>query len=667
MKLFEQNLLLVEAAEATRAIPVPSIISIKLAYKTKALPAPIHKEIEVINQPKQFVSIFNILDDQYQVYGITITLFVQLPHWRQLNAFKFFQMLLTTVCFSLFSPQHKKKKKKRKNIKHFHRKDIWQFYTPLKGGIAEHCPRGYKLLFHTRCHFGPYHPSTQAVCKLCYLKPSAPSAGAPALGGDSVVQTDDLLFPFGQISVHSCQHQSPNWHRYSRSYQLFGDQSCPLLATDNPPGNSDSRLSLLFIIPEMVLSIRCHLGLSSSIFDDSHLNAQQRLPPRAEATPDALTRGNLCPACLTHWMLHAKERGPAASRKAFSSGILCKMQRSSSSERLQAYRPCCPPAKPAAAQDFSNNRNPLLAMEANQSLLHKPQAGFTLVCCSLGSHVLANHWMYYGTCAGLHKQKKNRHCYIDGAVHGDGGPIAAQEVHADSSDGAIPVEAVTLFEFTYIVNTLDQFTERKKIMLKLKLSSQAALQIANYVCLNKIHSEDDDILYSELALALITVKSIVLYNLPLHHLVSPESKYITAVCRDTSVQGLYAAVIAPDTTLSPPPQGCQPAGKELRAPCVPVSEADSHPALLPQQQRNHHVGVLKTVLPKPRDPAVAYSVRRGHKAELPVFSSLAVIVALMKGWDYDWAKDDLLLQNASDLRSSIALQASKSGTDGIAH
>jgi len=54
-----------------------------LAYKTKALPAPIHKEIEVINQPKQFVSILNILDDQYQVHGITITLFVQLSHWRQ--------------------------------------------------------------------------------------------------------------------------------------------------------------------------------------------------------------------------------------------------------------------------------------------------------------------------------------------------------------------------------------------------------------------------------------------------------------------------------------------------------------------------------------------------------------------------------------------------------
>ncbi|RLW11531.1 hypothetical protein DV515_00001486 [Chloebia gouldiae] len=97
-------------------------------------------------------------------------------------------------------------------------------YWCLLGGIGEHCPQGYKLLFHTRCHFGPYHPSTQAVCKLCYLKPSALSAGAPARGGDSVAQTDDLLFPFGQISVHSCQHQSPNWHRYSRSYQLFGDQ-----------------------------------------------------------------------------------------------------------------------------------------------------------------------------------------------------------------------------------------------------------------------------------------------------------------------------------------------------------------------------------------------------------------------------------------------------------
>lgn len=27
-----------------------------------------------------------------------------------------------------------------------------------------------------------------------------------------------------------------------------------------------------------------------------------------------------------------------------------------------------------------------------------------------------------------------RHCYIDGAVHGDGGPIAAEEVDADGSD-----------------------------------------------------------------------------------------------------------------------------------------------------------------------------------------------------------------------------------------
>lgn len=27
-----------------------------------------------------------------------------------------------------------------------------------------------------------------------------------------------------------------------------------------------------------------------------------------------------------------------------------------------------------------------------------------------------------------------RHCYIDGAVHGDGGPVAAEEVHADGSD-----------------------------------------------------------------------------------------------------------------------------------------------------------------------------------------------------------------------------------------
>lgn len=43
-----------------------------------------------------------------------------------------------------------------------------------------------------------------------------------------------------------------------------------------------------------------------------------------------------------------------------------------------------------------------------------------------------------------------------------------------------------------------------------------------------------------------------------------------------------------------------------RTPHVPVSAANSHPALLPQQHRNHHVGVLKTdflSLLKPRDPA----------------------------------------------------------------
>lgn len=42
-----------------------------------------------------------------------------------------------------------------------------------------------------------------------------------------------------------------------------------------------------------------------------------------------------------------------------------------------------------------------------------------------------------------------------------------------------------------------------------------------------------------------------------------------------------------------------------RTPHVPVSEANSHPALLPQQHRNYHVGVLKTnflALLKPRDP-----------------------------------------------------------------
>lgn len=66
-----------------------------------------------------------------------------------------------------------------------------------------------------------------------------------------------------------------------------------------------------------------------------------------------------------------------------------------------------------------------------------------------------------------------------------------------------------------------------------------------------------------------------------------QRKYITAVCQDTSVQGLCTAVMEPGhriraaplqrqhmghfclfpptyTTLSPPPQGCQPAGKELR-------------------------------------------------------------------------------------------------------
>lgn len=66
-----------------------------------------------------------------------------------------------------------------------------------------------------------------------------------------------------------------------------------------------------------------------------------------------------------------------------------------------------------------------------------------------------------------------------------------------------------------------------------------------------------------------------------------QSKYISAVCRKTLVQGRHTAVMEPgdrtraaplqqqhmghfcllpptDTTLSPPPQGCQPAGKELR-------------------------------------------------------------------------------------------------------
>jgi len=103
-----------------------------MAYKTKALPAPIHKEIEVINQPKQFVSIFNILDDQYQVYEITITLFVQPSHPRQplnqRNDFNSFSNIYTVMRFSsftccspqfivLFSLHNKKKKKKRKRKK----------------------------------------------------------------------------------------------------------------------------------------------------------------------------------------------------------------------------------------------------------------------------------------------------------------------------------------------------------------------------------------------------------------------------------------------------------------------------------------------------------------------------------------------------------------------
>lgn len=49
-----------------------------------------------------------------------------------------------------------------------------------------------------------------------------------------------------------------------------------------------------------------------------------------------------------------------------------------------------------------------------------------------------------------------------------------------------------------------------------------------------------------------------------------------------------------------------------RTPCVPVSEANSHPALLPQQHRNHHVGVLKTdflALLKPREPAAGREPR----------------------------------------------------------
>lgn len=38
-------------------------------------------------------------------------------------------------------------------------------------------------------------------------------------------------------------------------------------------------------------------------------------------------------------------------------------------------------------------------------------------------------------------------------------------------------EAVTLFEFTYIVNTLDQFTEGKKIMLKAFMSLTQLLNV----------------------------------------------------------------------------------------------------------------------------------------------------------------------------------------------
>lgn len=61
-------------------------------------------------------------------------------------------------------------------------------------------------------------------------------------------------------------------------------------------------------------------------------------------------------------------------------------------------------------------------------------------------------------------------------------------------------------------------------------SSQVAPQIANYMCLNKICSEDDDIFYSELALALITGKSIVLHDLPLHHRFQQDSGFSWAEC-----------------------------------------------------------------------------------------------------------------------------------------
>lgn len=75
-----------------------------------------------------------------------------------------------------------------------------------------------------------------------------------------------------------------------------------------------------------------------------------------------------------------------------------------------------------------------------------------------------------------------------------------------------------------------------------------------------------------------------------------------------------------------------------RSPCVTISEANSHPALLPQQHRSHHVGVLKTdflVLLKPRDPAVdedhSFTILWTHhtrvsetKQNLRLFSSLSL-------------------------------------------
>lgn len=73
----------------------------------------------------------------------------------------------------------------------------------------------------------------------------------------------------------------------------------------------------------------------------------------------------------------------------------------------RALLPSCQTSSSSGCSYLSNNKNPLFVMEAKKSLLHKPQTGFTPVCCSLSSPALGNHWTYSRQCAGLHKLRKN--------------------------------------------------------------------------------------------------------------------------------------------------------------------------------------------------------------------------------------------------------------------